>query len=95
MRSLNQEDAKAITDGAIRSSVIIAEVQDLDAKLLDRSLLNRGDSTYYNRVYVRNYEPELVRRFRKASAQLIESNPASIEASPSRLNINPYNGSSE
>jgi hypothetical protein len=45
---------------------------------------------------VRNYEPELVRRFRKASAQQLESDPASIEVSPSKiLQRNPYNGGSD
>lgn len=67
MNKLKQEDAKAIADGAIKKSVIIAEVQDIDSNIIDRALLKRGDSTYYNRMYVRNYEPEIVKRVRKGS----------------------------
>jgi tRNA threonylcarbamoyladenosine modification (KEOPS) complex Pcc1 subunit len=46
-------------------------------------------------MYLRNYEPELVKRFRKASVLDLSSKPDSKDASLTREAKNPYNGSSE
>jgi hypothetical protein len=67
MGSIRPDDVKAITDGAIKQATMNAEVQDIDSKVIDRQILKRSDSTYYNRIYVRKYEPEFVRRYKKPS----------------------------
>jgi hypothetical protein len=66
MRSINMEDVKAITDGAIRQAKHVEETADLDSKVIDRQILKRAHSTFYNRVYLRKYEPDNVRMYHKA-----------------------------
>ncbi len=60
---IDSEDVKAICDGAKKGSVSISVLKE-GSKSIDRSLLKNGNSVYFNRVYLRNYEPDYVRRFK-------------------------------
>ena len=56
------EECKVITDGAKKTSHAHNPKLN-ESRIIDRSILKTSHSTYYDRMYLRQYEPDYVRRY--------------------------------
>eukprot|EP00347_Sterkiella_histriomuscorum_P004315 403360913 len=60
---IDQSDCKNICDGAMKAAVINPITEASEDKLLERTIFN-ANKTYYDRIYLRNYEPDCIKRLR-------------------------------
>ena len=66
LQNLNADDAKIICDGARVQSTVNPINVDSASKLIDRSILKTSQSTFYDRIYLRKYEPDAIRRIKES-----------------------------
>jgi hypothetical protein len=55
---------KTICDGAMKQAIINPITEMSDTKLVEKSIMN-ANRTFFDRIYVRTYEPDVIKRFKQ------------------------------
>jgi hypothetical protein len=58
---ITNDDCKTICNGAIRSSISIPKNYDSKDVIFEKTIM-RDHKTFYDRIYVRTYQPDCIKR---------------------------------
>ncbi len=64
MDKLDPSGCKTLCDGAKKQAIINPVTEMDDEKLIEKTILSHN-KTFYDRIYVRKYEPDVIKRFKQ------------------------------